>query len=158
MIESLKPATVSLPSDHEIVITRSFDAPRDVVFDAWTKAEHVARWWDPSRVPLAHCEIDLRPNGAFRFEHQGHHAPGYVFTGTYREITRPSRLVFQTPSPSGKETIGAIDFNDCGERTQLTITMTCASKDDRDALLRMGVDAGTVQTLENLNDFLATTH
>ena len=54
-------ATVTLPSEHEIVITRVFDAPRTRVFEAWTTAEQVARWWDPSRVPLAMCEIDLRP-------------------------------------------------------------------------------------------------
>ena len=70
-MDKSRTATVTTPSDREIVITRAFDAPRTVVFDAWTKAEHVAEWWDPSRTPLAVCEIDLRPNGAFRFVNQG---------------------------------------------------------------------------------------
>jgi uncharacterized protein YndB with AHSA1/START domain len=158
MIDSAKTATVSLPSDREIVITRSFDASRETVFDAWTKPEHVMQWWDPSRVPLARCEIDLRPNGAFRFEHRGTDGPGHVFTGVYRDIARPSRLVFAIPSPSGGETIGTLEFNESAERTTLRMTISCQSKADRDALLQMRVDAGTVQTLENLSDFLANTH
>jgi len=85
-----------MPSDPEIAITRAFDAPRSVVFDAWTKAEHVARWWDPSPVRLAVCEIDLRPNGAFRFVHQGADGSKQSFTGIYREIVPSERLVFST--------------------------------------------------------------
>jgi uncharacterized protein YndB with AHSA1/START domain len=66
--------TVTTPTDHEIVLTRIFDAPRAVVFEAWTKAEHVANWWDPSGVPLSVCEIDLWPNGAFRWVNRVHRA------------------------------------------------------------------------------------
>jgi uncharacterized protein YndB with AHSA1/START domain len=149
-------ATASLPSDHEIRITRAFDAPPQTVFDAWTTPEHVARWWDPSRRPLARCEIDLRPGGAFRFEHErSADGPGHVFAGVYREITRPTRLVFATPSVSGGESIGTLEFQEGAGVTTLVMTISCRSKDDRDALLRMRVDAGTVRTLENLSDFLA---
>src|SRR5258708_39332145 len=84
--------TVTTPTDHEIVLTRIFDAPRAVVFEAWTKAEHVANWWDPSGVPLSVCEIDLRPNGAFRWVNSAH-GMEHSFTGTYSEITAPERLV-----------------------------------------------------------------
>jgi hypothetical protein len=66
-MENAKRAKVTTLSDREIVITRVFDAPRSIVFEAWTKAEHVVHWWDPSGAPLSVCEIDLRPNGAFRF-------------------------------------------------------------------------------------------
>jgi uncharacterized protein YndB with AHSA1/START domain len=65
-----------------------------VVFEAWTKAEHVAHWWDPSGLPLAVCEIDLRPNGAFRCVNRGPKGEGHSFTGIYREIAAPERLVF----------------------------------------------------------------
>ncbi len=158
MTETIKAAEVSLPSDREIAITRSFNAPRTVVFDAWTNPDQVAQWWDPSRQPLARCEIDLRPSGAFRFEHQRASGPGHVFAGTYREITPPSGLSFAVPSPSGGETIGRIQLVEHDGRTTLEMTMTCPSKADRDALLRMQVDAGTVKTLENLADFLAGSH
>jgi len=149
-------ATASLPSDREIRITRSFDATPETVFDAWTKPEHVARWWDPSRRPLARCEIDLRPGGAFRFEHQpSDDGPGHVFAGVYREITRPARLVFATPSVSGGESIGTLEFQERDGVTTLVMTIACQSTADRDALLRMRVDVGTVRTLENLGEFLA---
>jgi uncharacterized protein YndB with AHSA1/START domain len=126
------------------------------VFDAWTRPERVARWWDPSRRPLARCEIDLRPDGAFRFEHQtGGDGAGHVFAGVYREIARPDRLVFATPSPSGGESVGTLEFRPSGDATTLVMTITCASRADRDALLRMRVDQGTVRSLENLDAFLA---
>lgn len=155
MIDSTQPATISLATDREIVITRSFNAPAETVFDAWTNPEHVSRWWDPSRRPLARCEIDLRSGGTFRFEHQkSASGPGHAFTGVYREIERPTRLVFATPSPSGGESLGTLEFRERGAVTTLVMTIACASKADRDALLQMGVDTGTVRSLENLNDFL----
>lgn len=155
MIDPTDEATVSLAADTDIVITRSFSASRETVFDAWTMPERVAQWWDPSRRPLARCEIDLRPRGAFRFEHQGEGRPGHVFAGVYHEIERPSRLVFATPNPLGGESIGTLEFRDEGERTTLVMTIACPSRDARDALLRMRVDAGTAQTLDNLEAYLA---
>jgi uncharacterized protein YndB with AHSA1/START domain len=148
-------ATVTTPSDREIVITRAFDAPRRVVFDAWTKPEHVAQWWDPSRVPLAVCEIDLRPNGAFRFVHQGPEGLAHPFTGVYREIAAPERLVFATRnSQSGAESVGTLIFSERDGSTTLTMTIACQSKADRDALLEMRVDVGTIRTLDNLEEYL----
>src|SRR6478752_7444410 len=94
-------ASVTLPSDRAILINRTFDAPRALVFEAWTNPKHVARWWDPGRVPLDVCEIDLRPGGAFRFVHGGTSAMKHEFAGVYREIDPPSRLVFTTRTPSG---------------------------------------------------------
>lgn len=149
-------AKVTLPSDHEIVITRMFNAPRQIVFDAWTKAEHVAHWWDPNGMRLAVSEIDLRPGGAFRFVHRTPHGPGHAFAGTYREIVPPSRLVFVTPAPSGGESVGTLLFEERNDMTLLTMTIASASKAARDALLKMRVDAGTSQTLDNLAKYIAT--
>lgn len=144
-------ARVTLPSDTEILIVRDFAAPREVVFAAWTKPEHVVQWWDPSREPLASCDIELRPSGAFRFVPRGSKPS---FSGTYRDIVPPERLVFSTVvAPSGAESIGTLLFEERGAHTRLTLTIACASKTDRDALLEMRVDAGTLQTLENLNDY-----
>jgi uncharacterized protein YndB with AHSA1/START domain len=144
--------TITTPGDQQIVVTRIFDAPRAVVFEAWTKAEHVAHWWDPSGVPLAVCEIDLRPNGAFRWVNR---APdggeGHSFTGNYREIAPPERLVF-----AGLAGIATLVFTEDGKKTKLTMTIECATSKDRDALLQMRVDAGTAQTLENLAAYLPT--
>src|SRR5215217_2086699 len=104
-------ATVTTPTDRQIVITRRFEAPRARVFEAWTKPEHVSQWWDPSGAPLASCEIDLRPGGKFRFVNQGPHEQ--AFTGTYREITPPARLVFTTHvGPLAGDTIGTLELRD----------------------------------------------
>jgi len=154
-MESRREAQVTLPSDHEIVITRSFDAPQALVFEMWTRAEHVAQWWDPSGVPLAECEIDLRPGGAFRFVNAG--AGGHAFAGTYRAIEPPSRLVFTARAPSASASTGTLVFSPVGETTRLTMTIACASKADRDALLAMRVDVGTARTLDNLDEFLGAT-
>jgi uncharacterized protein YndB with AHSA1/START domain len=155
VVDALRSARVTLPSDREIVITRAFDAPRAVVFDSWTKVEHVAQWWDPSRVPLAVCEIDLRPNGAFRFVNQGPDGVNHPFTGTYREIAAPERLVFTARiSPSGPESVGTLVFTEHGGRTTLTMTIECQSMADRDALLMMRIDVGTTRTLDNLAEYL----
>jgi uncharacterized protein YndB with AHSA1/START domain len=154
-MDETRPTTVTTPSDRELVITRAFAAPRTVVFDAWTIPEHVARWWDPSRVPLAVCDIDLRPNGDFRFVNQGPSGLAHPFAGTYREIAPPERLVFTVRDiPPGAESVGTLVFTEHDGTTILTMTIACRSKADRDALLEMRVDVGTTRTLDNLEEFL----
>jgi uncharacterized protein YndB with AHSA1/START domain len=155
VMENTGRAKVTMPSEREIVIERVFDAPRALVFEAWTKAEHVAHWWDPSGTPLAVCEIDLRPGGAFRFVNGGADGAKYPFTGFYREITPPARLVFGTPSPASNDESGAtLVFSEHAGKTTLTMTIACQSKADRDALLQMRVDVGTTKTLDNLDEYL----
>ena len=146
-------ASVSAPSDTEIAIVRTFAAPRAIVFDAWTKPEHVAGWWDPSGARLAECAIDLRPGGAFRWVHAGGQQ---VFEGVYLEIAPPGRLVFAARTPLRSESIGTLVFDERGGETTLTMTIACASKAERDALLGMRIDAGTLRTLENLDDYLSS--
>jgi uncharacterized protein YndB with AHSA1/START domain len=139
------------PQSTNIVMWRFFDAPPSAVFEAWTTAEHVAQWWDPGGKPLALCEIDLRPGGAFRWVHQRDKGMKHEFTGTYREIAPPHRLVFITRTfPSGPESIATLSFLAESDGTQFTLTIECSSVQDRDALLAMRVDIGTARTLENL--------
>ena len=144
--------SIATPGDRQIVITRVFDAPRTLVFETWTKAEHVARWWDPTGVPLAVCEIDLRPMGAFRWVNRASDGgEGHTFAGIYQEIVPPEKLVF-----AGMAGTATLVFAEAGKRTRLTITMECASPQDREAMLQMRVDSGTAQTLENLAIYLPT--
>jgi uncharacterized protein YndB with AHSA1/START domain len=143
------------PAKPTIVMTQVFDAPRAVVFEAWTKAEHVTHWWDPSGEPLAVCEIDLRPNGAFRWVHSGANGAEYPFTGTYREIAPPERLVFTAQAfPGSPESVATLVFSEDGKQTKLTMTIECTSIEDRDAMLEIRVDVGTAQTLQNLAEYL----
>ena len=148
-------ASIRLSSDRDIVIERMFEAPREAVFDAWTDADRVARWWDPSGAPLAEASIDLRPGGAFRFVHGPGGAASHAFAGTYREIVRPALLVIATPAPGGGETVGTLRFEALGERTRLIMTMSSASAEARQQLLKYGIDQGTARTLDRLAEVLS---
>jgi uncharacterized protein YndB with AHSA1/START domain len=144
---------VSLPSDRQILMTRTFGAPRAVVFEAWTRAEHVRQWWDPSGAPLQHCTIDLRPGGRFRFVHQAS-LGGHAFEGVYEQVSPPERLVLRVEFAGGKAVTSTLVFTDQGSRTGFAMTMDCALREDRDMLLAMKVDEGTGRTLANLEQFL----
>jgi uncharacterized protein YndB with AHSA1/START domain len=135
-------------TNNTIVLTREFTASRELVFEAWTQPEHVARWWDASGNRLKSCEIDLRPGGAFRFVHQG--SPEIPpFAGTYRTIAPPGELVFDAMGSIGKVLLQDVDGT-----TLMTVSIACASPAHLDQFLQMGVDAGTSQTLDNLVAYL----
>jgi uncharacterized protein YndB with AHSA1/START domain len=129
---------------HTIILTRVLAAPREQVFEAWTRPEQVTWWWDPTGEKLAECEIDLRPGGAFRFAPQ--HSPGArQFAGVYREITPPRHLVFEAMGA-----IGRVILDESGGKTLLTVRIECGSAEQLEQYLKMGIDAGTAKTLDNL--------
>jgi uncharacterized protein YndB with AHSA1/START domain len=128
---------------HTIKLTRDFDAPRAEIFEAWTKPEHVACWWDPAGEPLTACEIDLRPGGSFKFVTKDH--PDMPFAGTYREITPPSQLIFDALGATGR-----VRLQETAGKTHMAVEIECRSAEHLDQYLRMGVDVGTAQTLDNL--------
>ena len=129
---------------HTIVLTRVLDAPREQVFEAWTRPEHVTCWWNPTGELLAECEIDLRPGGAFRFVEQ-HSAGAHQFAGVYREIAPPRHLVFEAMGA-----IGRVILDETGGKTLLTVRIECGSAEQFEQYLKMGIDAGTARTLDNL--------
>jgi uncharacterized protein YndB with AHSA1/START domain len=121
---------------------RSLSASREQVFEAWTRPEHVTAWWDPTGVPLVECTIDLRVGGAFRFVNDGHSPP---FEGAYRTVERPSKLVFEALGA-----VGTVLIETRGAKTHLTVTIRCASAEHLEQLVRVGVEAGTSRTLDQL--------
>jgi uncharacterized protein YndB with AHSA1/START domain len=130
-------------NSNTIVLQRTFAASREQVFEAWTRSEHVAHWWDPAGARLIECEIDLRPGGHFKFVNQGN--PNFPFAGIYREIDPPQQLVFEAMG-----SIGSVILEKVGGNTLLTVTIACSSAAQLDQFLKMGVDVGTAQTLDNL--------
>ena len=128
---------------HTIRLERSFDAPRALIFEAWTRPEHVTCWWDPAGEPLAACEIDLRVGGGCRFVTKDR--PDMPFVGTYREISPPERLVFEALGATGR-----VLLEDVAGKTHMTVEIECRSAEHLDQYLKMGVDTGTSQTLDNL--------
>lgn len=128
---------------HTIRLVREFTAPSASIFEAWTLSEHVACWWDPAGEQLTACEIDLRPGGTFRFVSRSH--PDMPFSGTYREIVRPERLVFDAMGANGR-----VLLEEEGGQTRMVVEIQCQSADHLDQFLNAGVHLGTTQTLDNL--------
>jgi uncharacterized protein YndB with AHSA1/START domain len=125
-----------------VTFQRTLDASPDDVFDAWTQPEQIAAWWDPTGAPLVRCEIDLRPGGAFTFVNDGHGPP---FTGVYRTIDRPAKIVFEAMGANG-----SVEITASGALTTMRVTIRCASRDHLEQLVKLGVQDGTARTLDNL--------
>ncbi|HEX2034423.1 MAG TPA: SRPBCC family protein [Chloroflexota bacterium] len=153
------PTTLTLPSDRELVITRVFDAPRELVFEAWTRAEHVRHWYGLRRMTLVVCEIDLRVGGRWRFVvRDPEDGNDYGFTGVYREIVPPERLVYTEGFEGlpGHEALTTLTFAEQEGKTALTIRLLYRSAEDRDTQLRLGMEPGMRETLDRLAEHLAT--
>ena len=143
------------PSDREIVLTRLFDAPRRLVFEAMTKPEHVKRWWgildEGYSVPL--CEIDLRPGGKWRFVGKGPQGE-YGFHGVYREIVAPERVVFTEiydPFPDAESVVTSVLTEENG-KTRLTATCVYPSLEVRDMVLKSGMTRGAGISYDRLEE------
>lgn len=149
---------VTTPSEQEIRMTRLFDAPRHLVFEAMTTPEHVKRWWgrlgEGYSVPV--CEIDLRVGGKWRFVNR-HPRGEAVFYGEYREIAPPGRLVFTEifePHPDAVSVVTS-DFADEGGKTRLTVTVRYPSLEVRDMVLGTGMSRGAGISYDRLEDLVA---
>jgi uncharacterized protein YndB with AHSA1/START domain len=113
-------------SDRQLVVTRVIDAPRHLVFRAWTKPEHVARWWGPQGFTTTFCDMDIRPGGKFRFCMRSPTSTYHWKRGAYREIVEPERIVFtfawedsaENPAP---ELLTTVTFAERGMQTKLIV-------------------------------------
>jgi uncharacterized protein YndB with AHSA1/START domain len=148
---------VTTPSDQEIRLTRLFDAPRQLLFEAMTKPEHVKQWWgrlgEGYSVPV--CEIDLRVGGRWRFVNR-HPKGEAAFNGEYREITPPARLVFTEifeQFPDGVSVVTS-DFTDEGGKTRLTVTVRYSSLEVRDMVMGSGMARGAGISYDRLEDLV----
>ncbi|HMC91981.1 MAG TPA: SRPBCC domain-containing protein [Allosphingosinicella sp.] len=133
---------------HTLRFTRRLAAPPERVFEAWTRPEEVACWWDAAGERLLRCEIDLRVGGGFIFVTRGH--PDMAFAGTYHEIGPPSRLVFDAMGAEGR-----VLLEPAGGGTAMIVEIACASEEHLRQFVAMGVAAGTSQTMDNLVAHLA---
>jgi len=149
-------ATVTTPSDREILITRTFDAPAARVFDAWTTPEHVRQWWGSDDAPMVECDIDLRVGGAWRYVTRGTDGTEFAWHGTYREVERPGRLV-STEVFEGfpdAEAVNTATLTEDEGTTTLTVTVLHSSKENRDGHLNSGMEAGMQVVLDRLEDLV----
>lgn len=146
------------PSDREIVMTRVFGAPRTLVWEAWTRPEHVPHWLlGPKGWTMPVCEIDLRPGGAWHFGWRRSDGTEMEMSGVYREIAPPERLV-HTESWGGDwpETLNTMILTEEDGGTTMTCTALYPTEEARDAALRTGMRDGVSASFDRLADHLRT--
>lgn len=148
---------VTTPSATEVRMTRLFDAPKHLVFEAMTKPEHVKEWWgrlgEGYSVPV--CEIDLRVGGKWKFVNR--HPKGEVtFYGEYREITPPNRLVFTEIFADFPDNVSVVTtvFTDEGKKTRMTVTVDYGTQEVRDIVLGTGMTRGAGISYDRLDDLV----
>ncbi len=158
-------ATVTLPTDEQILITREFDAPRHLVYKAWTTPELVKRWWGGRRGEVKIAEIDLRVGGMWRYVLEANGGFEVAFHGEYREIVPNERIVTTEVfegMPEGQELsdedvpLNIVTFTEADGRTTLTLLVQTNSKELRDMIIESGMEKGMQEQMDVLEE-LATT-
>jgi len=151
-------ATVTLPTDEQILITREFDAPRHLVYKAWTTPELVKRYWAGQRGEVTSAEIDLRVGGRWRYVMIANRGFEVAFHGEYREIVPNERIVttevYEMPGaeamPDADAPLNIVTFAEADGRTKLTLLVQTASKELRDTILESGMEAGMQEQFDAL--------
>ena len=148
---------VTTPSDCEITMTRLFDAPRHLVWEAMSKPEHVRRWWGAldDKHSMSVCEIDFRVGGSWHFVGRGPQGE-YGFHGEYREIAPPERVVFTEiydPFPDDGSVVTSV-LSEEGGKTRLTVTARYRTKDVRDFVIGTGMEKGAAISYDRLEDLV----
>ncbi|MBU1374357.1 MAG: SRPBCC family protein [Alphaproteobacteria bacterium] len=148
--------TVERKSERELVVTRTFDGPARIVFDAWTKPELMKLWWAPksSGVPLRSCEMDVRVGGQYRLEFGKDAATSFAFFGKYLEVVPPSRLVW-TNDESADAAVTTVTFEETDGKTLLVLHELYPSKEALDAAM-VGMDEGMPEQFGQLDELLVT--
>ncbi len=147
--------------EQELVLTRVFDAPRKIVFKAWTDPKCVAEWWGPHGFTNPVCELDPRPGGAIRIHMRGPDGTVYPMTGRYQEIVEPERLVFTSAALDAKgspmfEVLTTVTFAEQGGKTKQILRTRVIKSTAQAAPYLAGMEQGWAQSLERLNSYLAS--
>lgn len=148
---------VTTPTDREIVMTRVFDAPRTLVFDAFSKPELLKRWFGPRGWSLVVCEVDLKVGGGFRFVMRGPDGKDMGMRGVYKEIVPPERSVHMESFDDypGESQVTAV-LVELGGKTTLTVTVLYPSPEIRDIVLKSGMEHGAAESYDKLAELLAS--
>jgi len=146
--------TVERKSERELVLTRTFNGPARIVFEAWTKAELLKRWWAPKStgVSLLSCEVDVRVGGRYRFEFGHEASKPMAFFGRYIEVTPHSRLVW-TNDESDDGALTTVTFEEKAGKTLLVMHELYPSKEALDRAIA-GMESGMPETFEQLDELL----
>jgi uncharacterized protein YndB with AHSA1/START domain len=156
-VNKVSATTYTTPSDREVVLTRVFDAPRALVFEAWTSPEHLPHWMlGPEGWRMTVCEIDLRPGGAWRFVWRNVDGSEMEMSGVYQEVSAPERVVSaESWGGDWPETLNTLQLTEAGGKTTVTQTILYPSQEARDAALATGMKAGMDAGFARLEEYLA---
>lgn len=146
-------------SDVEAVITREFDAPRDLVFQVYTDPAHIPQWWGPRSTKTIVDKLDFRVGGSYRFVHKEEDGSENGFRGEYLEIVAPERIVqtFEWEGMPGHIMTDHLEFEDLGGgRTRITNRSVATNKDDLQGMIDSGMEQGMRETYDRLEELLAT--
>jgi uncharacterized protein YndB with AHSA1/START domain len=148
--------TMTTPSEREIVLTRVFDAPRDLVFEAHSSCEHMSNWWGPRKYEFASCEIDFRPGGTWRIVHRGPDGEEYGFHGEFREIVRPERIVwtFEFEGAPGHVSVETLTLEEHDGKTTVTGKSVFDTVEARDGMIDSGMESGAAESYDRLDEYL----
>ena len=145
------------PGRPEITVTRTFDAPRDLVFRAYTVPDLIERWWGPKRFTTAVDRLDARPGGLWRFINRDAAGKEYAFHGVYHEIAAPGRIVdtFEFEGTPGHVSLETLTLEEIGGGTKATVRSVFQSVEHRDGMLKAGMEEGIDETMDRLAGLLA---
>ena len=151
-------AKVTLPAEDQLLITREFDAPKHLVYKAYTEPDLVRRWWTGERGEMTTCEIDLRVGGIWRYVMIAHGDFEVAFHGEYREIVPNERIVTTEvyEGMADAEAVDYITFTEKDGRTTLEMLVQHRNQEDRDAHLNSGMEAGMQESMDRLEQVAAS--
>ena len=153
-------SSVLSPDKRDLVITRTFDAPRELVFKAWTDPTHVAQWWGPKYFTNPVCELDVRPGGAILIHMRGPDGVVYPMKGVFHEIVEPERLVFTSSAFEDEEgnpqleALNTVTFAEHEGKTKLTLHAVVVKATPAAKGALQGMEEGWNQSLDRLAEYL----
>ena len=148
--------TLTTPSDREIVITRMFDAPRELVFKAITDPTLIPRWWGPRRYETIVDKMEPRVGGTWRFINKDADGNEFAFNGVYREIVPPERVVqtFEFEPMPGHVSVDTMTLEDVDGKTKLTSRSLFDSREDRDGMMQSDMESGVRETYDRFEELV----
>ncbi len=150
------PTTVEQKSDREVVVTRTFNGPARIVFEAWTKPELLKRWWVPKSIDMSmvSCEADVRVGGAYRFVFRLGTSEPMAFYGRYLEVIPHSRLVWTNEEAGDSGAVTTVTFEENAGKTLLVVHELHPSKEALEVARASGAEAGMLEQFEQLDELL----
>jgi uncharacterized protein YndB with AHSA1/START domain len=155
IVEGERTRIVAERGKQEVVVTRIFDAPRNLLFKAHTDRDLIPQWWGPERFKTTIDKLDVKPGGLWRFVHRDAAGAAYAFHGVYHEVS-PERIVstFEFEGMPGHVSLDTVTFEEIGNKTKLTEKTVFLSVEDRDGMMKEGMEEGVLESMDRLAELL----